>query len=208
MNNKISRTPSKAARHGQLAELQRAQRRDERRRRLLILGVPALLAVVILAIVVVQVAGRRNPSDITGLQKISGLTNPHTDQPVRYPQTPPAGGPHNPVWLNCGIYNQPVRNENAVHSLEHGAVWITYQPDLAANQVAALRRIVGTNAKESLSPYPDLPAPIVVSAWARQLQLTSADDPRLPQFLRALRNGAQAPEPAGPCTGGTGTPTG
>ncbi len=61
---------------------------------------------------------------------------------------------------------------------------------------------------EILSPYPGIPSPIVVSAWARQLQLTSAEDPRLAQFLRALRNGAQAPEPAGPCTGGTGTPTG
>lgn len=207
MSSKTGRPASKTARQEQLAELQRGQRRAERRRWLLILGIPALLAAVVLTLVVVQVAGRASPSDITGLQKISGLTNTHTDGQVRYPQTPPAGGPHNPVWLNCGIYNQAVPNENAVHSLEHGAIWITYRPGLAADQLAALHRIVDSNTKEIVSPYPGLPAPIVASAWARQLRPTSADDPRLTQFIRAFRDGTQAPEPGGPCTGGTGNPT-
>ncbi len=53
-----------------------------------------------------------------------------------------------------------------------------------------------------LSPYPDLPVPVVASAWGRQLRLTGADDPRLVQFVRAYRLGQQAPEPGAPCTGG------
>jgi hypothetical protein len=126
----------------------------------------------------------------------------HVTGPVTYAQTPPAGGPHNPVWLNCGIYDAPVPNENAVHSMEHGAVWITYDPALAADQVAALQQTVNTTY-EVLSPYPGLPAPVVASAWGKQLTLTGAEDPRLPAFIRAYRQGPQTPEPGAPCTGGT-----
>ena len=43
-----------------------------------------------------------------------GLTNDHTDEDVDYPTSPPAGGPHDPAWLDCGVYDEPVRDENAV----------------------------------------------------------------------------------------------
>ena len=54
--------------------------------------------------------------------------NHHTTDPVTYTETPPAGGPHDPVWEDCGVYTQQLRNENVVHALEHGTVWITYRP--------------------------------------------------------------------------------
>ncbi|MCA1688251.1 MAG: DUF3105 domain-containing protein, partial [Actinobacteria bacterium] len=63
----------------------------------------------------------------------------HTEADVDYAQTPPAGGEHNPVWQNCGFYEEPVRDELAVHSLEHGAVWITYLPDLPQDEIERLR---------------------------------------------------------------------
>jgi hypothetical protein len=59
----------------------------------------------------------------------------HTDGDVDYAQTPPVGGEHNPVWQNCGFYQEPVRDETAVHSLEHGAVWITYSPDIPQDEI-------------------------------------------------------------------------
>jgi hypothetical protein len=53
-----------------------------------------------------------------------------------------------------------------------------------------------------LSPYPGLPAPVVASAWGKQLKLTGADDPRLAAFIREYRQGPQTPEPGAACTGG------
>ena len=54
-----------------------------------------------------------------------GEAGQHSASDVDYEQTPPAGGEHNDVWQNEGFYEEPVRDENAVHTLEHGAVWIT-----------------------------------------------------------------------------------
>ena len=62
----------------------------------------------------------------------------HIDGPVNYPQVPPVGGLHNPIWQACGFYDQPIQNEKAVHSLEHGGIWITHRPDLPAAEIATL----------------------------------------------------------------------
>ena len=56
----------------------------------------------------------------TGVTSYSNLSRNHTREPVDYPQSPPVGGPHNPIWQNCGFYSKPVKNENGVHSMEHG----------------------------------------------------------------------------------------
>jgi hypothetical protein len=124
---------------------------------------------------------------------------------VDYPQSPPVGGPHNPIWQNCGFYSKPVRNEHAVHSMEHGAVWITYSPDLPEDQVEEIKSLTLKNYV-LVSPYPGLPAPVVASAWGKQLRLDSANDPRLGQFVTTYRLGPQNPEPGAPCSGGVGSP--
>jgi hypothetical protein len=145
-------------------------------------------------------------ANISGIQTYSGLTAQHTTAPVHYAQNPPVGGDHNPVWLNCGIYDQSVPNENAVHSLEHGAVWVTYQPTLPAAAVDQLRQLVRGRTFVILSPYDNLPAPVVASAWGVQLFLTGADDARLPRFLNKYIQGPQTPELGALCTGGMGNP--
>lgn len=148
----------------------------------------------------------------------SALRHTHVPGPVTYSVTPPVGGDHNPTWMNCGIYDKPVPNENAVHDLEHGAVWITYQPSLPKAGVAALRAFVERQSVLSpggqagsryldLTPYPGLPAPVVVSSWGFQLRLSSATDPRLQEFVSKFRvSRTYTPEYGGPCTGGIGTP--
>jgi hypothetical protein len=123
--------------------------------------------------------------------------------------------------MNCGVYTQPVPNERAVHNLEHGAVWITYQPSLPKSELDQLYTFFAKQTQHSsqdqsvtvksryidITPYPGLPSPIVVTSWGFQLKLTSATDPRLQQFVDKFRYSAQySPEYQGPCTGGVGTP--
>jgi hypothetical protein len=146
---------------------------------------------------------RSVPEDVQSF----GITErAHVQTPVSYPQTPPVGGYHAPTWQNCGFYDTPIANENVVHSLEHGAVWITYRSDLPNEQIDSLRQLARRQPYVIVSPLPGLSTPVVASAWARQLPLDSASDPRLNQFVRTFRLGPQAPERGGPCTGGIGAP--
>jgi hypothetical protein len=135
-----------------------------------------------------------------------GPSGTHTEGDVDYAQTPPAGGEHDPVWQNCGFYEKPVRDETAVHSLEHGAVWITYVPDLPQDQIERLRDVSQSNSYVLVSPYPDQDSPVVASAWGKQLRLQSASDPDLGRFVRAYQQGPQTPERGGPCYAGIGRP--
>ena len=137
--------------------------------------------------------------EIEGVEHFPGLSFQHVDGPVAYPQDPPAGGQHASQWLTCAVYTEPVPNENAVHSLEHGAVWITYRPDLDAAQVATLAEITRQSDHRLLSPYPGLDSPIVVTAWGYQLRLDNANDPRLMRFIEQYESGPTTPEPGAAC---------
>ena len=141
--------------------------------------------------------------EITGLQTFPNQARDHSDEPQNYLQSPPVGGVHSPVWQNCGVYDRPVKNEHGVHALEHGAVWITYKPDLPAEQVAALRQKVQGRPFTMLSPYPGLSSPVVASAWGLQVALDGPDDPRLSRFIARYVQGPQTPEPGASCAGGT-----
>ena len=150
-------------------------------------------------------------ADVNGVQTwdVPGATHvdPKTvDYKAEFGMDPPAGGPHWAVWLNCGIYTEPQQNERAVHDLEHGAVWVTYNPDkVRGDALATLQdRIPDTYAV--LSPYPGLDAPVVVSAWGAQLKLTGVDDKRLDGFIQKYWQSPDAPEPGAPCTGGVDGP--
>jgi len=179
-----------------------------RRRRFIGVGAGAV-ALVVVALLITWAVTRppaQQPTALSGLTTYPGLSRDHVSGPVSYQQTPPAGGPHAAVWQNCGIYTSPVPNENAVHSLEHGAFWITYRPDLPADQVAALRADVTGQPYALLSPYEGLPAPVVATAWGVQLKLENATDPQLKSFINKYADARKAPEPRGECTGGAGTP--
>lgn len=130
----------------------------------------------------------------------------HTDDDVDYPQDPPAGGAHAPIWLACGAYDEQVRDENAVHDLEHGTVWITHDPDLSEADVAALADQLPDNG--ILSPRDGLPSPVVVTVWGAQLELDGADDRRLGLFIEEYGDGHTAPEFGVTCEGGTPDPAG
>jgi Protein of unknown function (DUF3105) len=149
------------------------------------------------------------PADegIEGVTAYRVDSNAHTEEQLDYSLNPPVGGEHNPVPGTCGFYDTDAPpDELVVHDLEHGAIWIAFDPGLDDTQLETLRDLVAQQAKVIATPVDGLTSPLVVSAWARQLPLDSADDPRLVQFVEAYRNGAEAPEPDAPCQG-AGQPT-
>ena len=209
------RRPTAAERQARLAAVKAEQRKSERRRGIMIgsiAGVLVLALVGISAWVIVD-AGRdkaavqaQADAEIEGVETIDGLTFNHVTTSVDYAQDPPAGGDHNAAWLNCGVYTEPVPNENAVHSLEHGAVWITYDPALPADQITALEALAENQSYVLVTPYEGLDSPIAISAWGYQLKVDSADDERLPVFIQKYLLNPALAEAGAPCSSGVGTP--
>ncbi|MET7469827.1 DUF3105 domain-containing protein [Micromonospora sp. NPDC005211] len=134
----------------------------------------------------------------------------HQSGPLKYKYLPPVGGVHNDAWQNCmgDVYDAPIANEHAVHSLEHGAVWITYRTDLPQDQVEKLASKVRGTEKMMMSPYEGLDKPISLQAWGYQLKVDNADDKRIDEFIKDLRVNASVEGPTALCNQGvtaTGT---
>lgn len=148
---------------------------------------------------------------LTGVMTYTGLSHDHVTKDVAYPQIPPVGGPHwppqapgGPGWLRCAVYTEPVVDEFAVHSLEHGAVWLSYQPGASAENIRALTDLVAINpAYVLVSPVPGQPAPFMATAWGLQLSTTSAQDPRLRLFTQTYAGGGQGGEKGADCVHGS-----
>ncbi|QHC68404.1 DUF3105 domain-containing protein [Rathayibacter sp. VKM Ac-2759] len=195
------------ARQEKLEAYRREQEKRKRSGRIWIWSLSALAVIAVGAIVAVTVIGNQQiveARQIDGLQTFENDAT-HVAGAVDYPQTPPAGGPHNSVWMNCGVYDQPVPNENAVHDLEHGAVWATYDPSLPQSEVDALIAAM-PDTYAVVSPYEGLDSPIVLSAWDAQVAIDSPDDPRIDAFVERFWQASTAPEPGAPCTGGIDAP--
>ncbi|MFI9506651.1 DUF3105 domain-containing protein [Nocardia sp. NPDC052566] len=152
-------------------------------------------------------AEKQDPSDsIGGVTKTKYEQGLHVaaTQRVAYDHQPPYGGPHDSAWATCTgiVYPKPIRTENAVHSLEHGAVWIAYNPDkVDAAGVDALKSKVQGKQYTMMSPYPGLDTAVSLQSWGHQLKLDSATDKRIGQFLTALRRNPYAyPERDATCS--------
>jgi hypothetical protein len=152
---------------------------------------------------------------------ISGIVNYRKSQPdlvkpaqhkagvIAYTIKPPVAGEHNPQIQNCmgDIYDAPIANEHAVHSLEHGAVWLTYKLGMPADQVATLADKIRNKPYTLMSPVEGLDANVSLQAWGYQLKVDKVDDPRIDDFIKTLSLNATV-EPGVACSGGitaTGT---
>lgn len=188
-----------------VAALKQKQAREKRARMLgiggAIVGGVAAVAIIV-GVVVTSATPPVDPAtiEIEGLETFDNLEALHVQSAVEYEMTPPAGGPHNPTWLNCGIYEEEVPAEYAVHSLEHGAVWVTYDPEQVQGADLDALRSAMPRSYIILSPFPGLEAPVVASAWGVQVALDGVDDPRLSDFIVKYRQSPDAPEPGALCS--------
>jgi hypothetical protein len=108
---------------------------------------------------------------------------------------PPAGGPHFPTPLRAGKYDDPVQDGNAIHSLEHGMVWITYNKDMISpKDLKTLEGIQSDNSRDVLlSPRPENRIAIGVVSWGRLLRLDAVDKKAIEDFIKVNRD--RSPEP-------------
>ena len=142
-----------------------------------------------------------------GIQVYPATTNRTVEGPIEYDRKPPTNGNHAPLWQNCGFYDEPIQDRHAVHSMDHGVVWITYRPNMPQQQLETLRPY----SKENyviVSPYPGQNAPVIATSWRVQLKLNGANDPRLERFVNQFKISELAPLSGNRCVLGVGNPEG
>ncbi|MFF9601350.1 DUF3105 domain-containing protein [Streptomyces sp. NPDC014684] len=219
-----AKNSSAAARKARVEEMRRAERARARRNRVMAIAASVVVVAGLAVGGVVLVNSQSGKKDAAasedaknagdsghfttgadGVRTWSGkLSRTHVTSKVSYPMHPPVGGNHNPVWLNCNgdVYTEPVQNENAVHALEHGAVWVTYTKKAGKADVDALAAKVKKTPYSLMSPYENQAAPLILSAWGHQVTVKSASDPEVDKFFATYVQGKQTPEPGASCTGG------
>ncbi|MEU0968138.1 DUF3105 domain-containing protein [Streptomyces sp. NPDC005917] len=212
---------SSAERKARIEEMRRAEQARQRRGRILTIAASAVVVAGLVVGGVVLVKNQSGDKTAAADAKASGhfvtgkdgvktwkgaLGRTHVSTTVRYPTVPPVGGNHNPVWQNCNgdVYTKAVDDMNAVHSLEHGAVWVTYNSKAKKADVDALAAKVKQTPYTLMSPDDQQKDPIMMTAWAHQRTVTGADDPNVAKFLEEFVQGKQTPEPGAACTGGKG----
>ncbi|MFJ3658744.1 DUF3105 domain-containing protein [Streptomyces nigra] len=214
----MSKTSKKAAaanRKERIEAMRRAEQARERRNRILTITLSTVIVAGLVgwgAYAINSANKKEEQKTAAAKEPVSGektwdkkkLTQKHVQGTVDYPMNPPVGGDHNQAWMTCDgtVYTKPIANENAVHSLEHGAVWITYNDKAANADIKALVDKVSKTPYTLMSPANDQAGTIMLSAWGRQLSVDKASDPRVEQFLTKYVQGAQTPEPGAACTNG------
>jgi hypothetical protein len=125
-----------------------------------------------------------------------------------YTQRPATSGPHDPAPLpnDPPVHTEPIREENAVHNLEHGYVILYYRADepeaLGEDVVARLASIAESQDKVLVAPYPNLNegTSLAITAWNKLWEcpatIGAADAATLANsFIDAYRGTSNAPEP-------------
>ncbi|WP_030249598.1 DUF3105 domain-containing protein [Streptomyces sp. NRRL S-455] len=217
-----SANKSSTGRKARIEEMRRAEQARERRNRILtiVASVVVVGGLVAGGVVLVRSQSDGGGSDtaasdssakgkfVTGADGVrtweGELARNHVTKTVKYASQPPVGGDHNQAWMNCNgdVYTKEINNTNAVHSLEHGAVWVTYNAKAKKADVDALAAKVKKTPYTLMSPMDDQKDPIMLSAWGHQRTVTGADDPDVDKFFEKFVQGKQTPEPGAACTNG------
>ncbi|MGP3971085.1 DUF3105 domain-containing protein [Streptomyces sp. 6N223] len=203
------------ARRARVAEMRRAELARKRRIQIIsVVSVTVLVVAVIVGAVALTAGSNDDDSggggggeqaqagDIRGEKVWEDLGRTHVSGDVEYPQSPPVGGDHHQIWADCDgtVHDEELVEEEAVHSLEHGAVWVTYTDQVGDKDVQELTDRVSSTPYSMMSPYQDQTSPITLTAWGHQLGVDSASDPRVKEFFKTYVQGEQTPEVGAACT--------
>jgi len=138
---------------------------------------------------------------------VNSLGADHVDPPVSYAQSPSIGGDHYPFWQNCGFYEVELIEGAATHTLEHGAVWMTYNPaHMSEAELSTLEGMAQDNSKLLISPYSH-DEKLVLSAWGVQLRSSLAPSDRtVSSFIDEWVDNPELDEAGVRCDGAAGIP--
>jgi hypothetical protein len=180
----------------------KAQKRAEFRERL----VRGMVFAAVVVAVIWFFFWPRSPSEINGntIQEFRADRG-HTNDPVVYESIPPTTGDHSLSAAPCGVHGTQIPDGLFVHSLEHGAVGVLYDPQqVEVDTIRDIEAKVGEFDDRTISaPYAGTETPITLTSWTRLMRLDSYDEDTVDEYIDAFRG--QGPE-NDPCDNTQETP--
>lgn len=130
--------------------------------------------------------------------------------PIKYGSNPPSSGTHYGTWAAFREYETPIERGFAVHSMEHGAVIISYNCEDCAGEVAAAKDLIFELGPDPLCcspaggcptpvsrlilmPDPELDVRFAAASWGFTLKADCFEPEAFRAFVEAHRG--QGPEP-------------
>lgn len=157
----------------------------------IIAGTGSLVAVVAL---IVWLGGQTTPDDLSEKIPIQGAEHiPVGAAHPLYNSNPPTSGWHYSEPASWGVYNHELPDEQVIHNLEHGGIWISYK-DLDEETGLKLEKLAYKYPKSViLAPRAKNDGKISLAAWGRLLKLDAFDEMSIERFIKKYRN--KSPEP-------------
>lgn len=140
---------------------------------------------------------------VAGVQEfaIAGSNHVGAGTPVTtYNSNPPTSGPHWPEPVKNGVYDTQFPDEQMIHNLEHGYIWISYLPStseatsgaapgISEDEKKKLSQLAAAdNWKVVLGPRAANDTRIILAAWGRLLKMNDLDEAKIKEFISVYRN--------------------
>ena len=175
-------------------ELKREENRKARERMIMIKKIKkATPWVLILAIVVGGIywlLTLETPPVVIQGEEISIVSKDHVaigGDYGSYNSNPPTSGAHSSA-VPWGFSEVELLDQNVIHNLEHGGIWITYK-DIDEESLATLRIIARTNPQSVvISPRAANDSPVALASWGRLLKTDTVDRDQIKTFIKSNKN--------------------
>ena len=108
-----------------------------------------------------------------------------------YNSNPPTSGPHFPQPAEWGAYKEELADENLIHSLEHGGIWISYKSEISEEIRKKLEAFYEKYGRKIvIAPRSKNDSDIALAAWNRLDKFSVAEysAERVEKFIKAFRN--------------------
>lgn len=157
------------------------------------------LAIVVVSVFAVMIALKKPEPPRPGTEQ-ADYGREHVNSKEYGGDQPPTSGSHASP-LTWGVYDTEVRDDQAIHNMEHGGVYVSYQPNLPKDQIKELTSLLSAPFSDSkfqpkkivLAPRVKNKYPIELSSWRRSEALTSYDQQKIEDYI--TRNLGKSPEP-------------
>ena len=102
-----------------------------------------------------------------------------------YNSNPPTSGPHYTDPAPARFYDKELPDEQVVHNLEHGHIWISYRPDIHPEIIKILKNFAGGRVIVTKRSQND--TDIALAAWGRLDKFNLEKNNFTPQDLNRIK---------------------